>query len=199
MFTGIIETTGKVLEVREEGSNRVFLLNSSLAPELRPDQSLSHNGVCLTVEEVAPPLHRVTAVAETLKKTNLGTWEAGTEVNLERCLVMNGRLDGHLVQGHVDTTGSCLEIREKEGSWEFRFQFDPSFSQLMIEKGSVAVNGISLTAFSVQPGEFTVAIIPYTYQHTNMASLKPGDKVNLEFDMIGKYVRQMMSGQAKND
>lgn len=190
MFTGIIEKTGKVLEVREEGSNRVFLISSDLAPQLKPDQSLSHNGVCLTVEEVSPPLHRVTAVAETLKKTNLASWQAGTEVNLERCLQMNGRLDGHLVQGHVDTTAACKEIFEREGSWEFSFEYDPRFSHLVIEKGSITVNGISLTAFSVKSGGFTVAIVPYTYKHTNMASLKTGELVNIEFDMIGKYVQQ---------
>lgn len=197
MFTGIIETTGKVLEVREEGKNRVFYLSSGLAEHLRPDQSLSHNGVCLTVEEVNPPLHRVTAVAETLGKTTLGTWLPGSEVNLERCLVMNGRLDGHLVQGHVDTTATCTALLEKDGSWEFSFQYDTAFSHLVIEKGSVAVNGISLTAFSVKPGSFTVAIIPYTFTHTNMHVLKTGDRVNLEFDMIGKYVQQQMQANLK--
>ena len=197
MFTGIIETIGKVLEVREEGKNRVFYLSSGLADQLRPDQSLSHNGVCLTVEEVNPPMHRVTAVAETLGKTTLSNWIPGTEVNLERCLVMNGRIDGHLVQGHVDTTATCTAMLEKDGSWEFSFRFDAAFSHLIIEKGSVAVNGISLTVFSVQPGSFTVAIIPYTFTHTNMHALKPGDKVNLEFDMIGKYVQQHMQLTAK--
>ena len=188
MFTGIIETTGHITEVIKNGTNKSFWITSSLAPELKIDQSLSHNGVCLTVEEIKENKYRVTAIEETLKKTSLGAWQPADLVNLERCLQFNGRIDGHLVQGHVDTTATCTKRIEKNGSWEFTFRFPAKFAPYIIEKGSVSVNGISLTAFNVTKKKFTVAIIPYTYTHTNMQSIKEGDKINVEFDMIGKYV-----------
>ncbi len=191
MFTGIIENTGTITAIETMGSNRTFWIESSLAPDLKTDQSVSHNGVCLTVEETIGNRYRVTAIDETLQKTTLGCWQAGTLVNLERCMQLNGRIDGHIVQGHVDTTATCTSLVQKEGSWEFSFEIDPSFATLVIEKGSIAVNGISLTLFNVTGNGFTVAIIPYTYAHTNMNRLKQGDTVNIEFDMIGKYVNRM--------
>jgi riboflavin synthase len=193
MFTGIIESLGKVTEVSTEGTNRTFWIESPLSAELKIDQSVSHNGVCLTVEEVKENLHRVTAIEETLKKTNLGTWKAGEGVNLERCLAMNGRLDGHIVQGHADTTAACIERKELAGSWEFRFEFPKKFSHLVIEKGSISLNGISLTVFNVKKNKFDIAVIPYTYTHTNINSVTPGSRVNIEFDMIGKYVSRISS------
>lgn len=164
------------------------MIESPLSPELKTDQSLSHNGVCLTVESVEDGIHRVSAIEETLKKTNLAAIQAGDLVNLERCLPLNGRLDGHLVQGHVDATARCLEINTREGSWEYRFEFDEQFAALVIEKGSVCLNGISLTAFDVTRNSLKVAIIPYTYQHTNIRLIRTGDRVNIEFDLIGKYL-----------
>ena len=192
MFTGIIESTGLIKEVISNGSNRSFWVSSPLSAELKVDQSLSHNGVCLTIEELNEGCHRVTAIDETLQKTNLGNWETGTVVNLERCLPMNGRLDGHLVQGHVDATGTCITVEEKAGSWEFEFEYPRKFSHLVIEKGSICLNGISLTLFAVKKKKFKVAIIPYTFNHTNIAGLKKGDRVNLEFDIIGKYITNKM-------
>jgi riboflavin synthase len=197
MFTGIIETVGTVREVSHQGANRVFWVESGLADELRPDQSISHNGVCLTVEEVAPPLHRVTAIEETLKKTDLGSWTPGSRINLERCLKIGSRLDGHIVQGHVDTIAVCTAVKEMDGSTEYSFSFDEKFSPLVIEKGSIAVNGISLTCFQTGDGCFSVAIIPYTGDHTNMKDLKKGSTVNIEFDMLGKYaVRNLEWGRS---
>ena len=190
MFTGIIEAMGRVESVISRGTNLTFWVASPLSRELRVDQSVSHNGACLTVEEIRGGEHRVTAIAETLDKTTLGSWAPGTPVNLERCLALGARLDGHLVQGHVDATGVCLDRREKDGSWEFRIGFGDRFAPLVIEKGSISLNGISLTVFDVTTEAFTVAIIPYTFDHTNMQSLRPGDGVNLEFDLIGKYVRR---------
>ena len=193
MFTGIIEHTGVVKSVISNGSNRSFWIESPVSHELKTDQSVSHSGVCLTVEEVADNQHRITAIDETLKKTNLGTWEEGSLVNLERCLVMNGRLDGHLVQGHVDATGTCTGKTIKDGSWEFEISFPRHFAELIIEKGSICLNGISLTAFAVKKKHFNVAIIPYTFEHTNLKTLEPGQTVNLEFDMIGKYLLRRLS------
>lgn len=193
MFTGIIEQVGRVAEVKSQGSNRSFWIESALAGELRPDQSLSHNGVCLTIEETRAGFHRVTAIAETLEKTNLGDWTPGTRVNLERCLQLNGRLDGHFVQGHVDCTATCLDRQDRQGSWEFSFAFPSRFAALIIEKGSVTVNGISLTAFGVKKKKFKVAIIPYTFEHTNIAQVNPGDRVNIEFDLIGKYLQRKLT------
>jgi len=191
MFTGIIESLGKIDTVEAKGTNKTFWVESPISRELKIDQSLSHNGVCLTVEEQKDNLHRVTAIEETLEKSNLGHWQPGDLVNLERCLMMNGRLDGHIVQGHVDTTATCLERQDLQGSWEFRIEFPKKFSRLVIEKGSICLNGISLTIFNVKKTRFDIAVIPYTFEHTNIQSIKPGDKVNLEFDMIGKYVARL--------
>ena len=191
MFTGIIESLGKIRSIDTNGTNKTFWVESSLTAELKVDQSLSHNGVCLTVEEVKDNLHRVTAIQETLEKTNLGTWLPGDLVNLERCMVMNGRLDGHIVQGHVDATATCLTRTDKDGSWEYRFEFPKKFGHLVIEKGSISLNGISLTIFNVKKSKFDIAIIPYTFEHTNIQSVAPGSLVNLEFDLIGKYVHRM--------
>ena len=193
MFTGIIETIGIVKEVISNGSNKSFWVESSLSPEFKPDQSISHNGVCLTVEEVKESLHRVTAIAETLEKTELGNWKAGSFINIERCLSVNGRLDGHFVQGHIDTTGTCIGIKDKEGSWEFEFEFPKKFAELIIDKGSICLNGISLTAFNVKKKSFTVAVIPFTFEHTNIHTITKGDKVNLEFDILGKYILRRLS------
>lgn len=197
MFTGIIETTGVIKEVISNGSNRSFWVESSLSPEFKVDQSVSHNGVCLTVEEINENRHRVTAISETLDKTELSSWSEGHNINIERCLPMNGRLDGHFVQGHVDTTGTCIKRIEKDGSWEFEFEFPGKFAELIIEKGSICVNGISLTAFNVKRKRFTVAIIPYTFEHTNIHRIKEGDNVNLEFDMLGKYLLRRLSLKEK--
>lgn len=192
MFTGIIENTGIISNISEQGQNKTFRIHSGLAPELRTDQSLSHDGVCLTVELVSGEFYQVTAIAETLSKTTLSQWKPGMRVNLERCLQMNGRLDGHMVQGHVDATARCIDRQNQDGSWLFRFEFPPTFRNLIIEKGSVAVNGISLTCFDVTDNAFSVAIIPYTFEHTNIQELLPGLQVNIEFDLIGKYVERMM-------
>jgi riboflavin synthase len=191
MFTGIIESLGRVNAIESKGTNKTFWIASSLSHELKVDQSIAHNGVCLTVEEQKDDLHRVTAIEETLEKSNLGQWQPGDLVNLERCMVMNGRLDGHIVQGHVDTTATCLDRKDLNGSWEFRFEFPKKFSQLVIEKGSICLNGISLTIFNVKKTKFDIAVIPYTFEHTNIHSVNAGNKVNLEFDMIGKYVARL--------
>jgi riboflavin synthase len=193
MFTGIIEATGIVKEVITNGSNRSFWVESPLSPEFKVDQSVSHSGVCLTVEEINGSVHRITAIDETSKKTNLENWVAGTLVNLERCLAINGRLDGHFVQGHVDTTGKCLKRKEKNGSWEFVIEFPEKFAELIVEKGSICFNGISLTAFNVKKNRFTVAIIPYTFVHTNIQQTMKGDLVNLEFDLLGKYITRRLN------
>ncbi len=193
MFTGIIEALGVVKEVVISGSNHSFRIQSPLSTSLKVDQSVSHNGVCLTVEAVEGDNHLVTAIDETIKKTALGQWREGTLVNLERCLALNARLDGHFVQGHVDSTGTCIRKLEKDGSWEFEIAFPSHFAELIIEKGSICVNGISLTAFNVTNNQFTVAIIPYTYEHTNINQVKEGSVVNLEFDLIGKYITRKLS------
>jgi riboflavin synthase len=197
MFTGIIETTGMVKQVIFNGSNKIFWVESSISSQLKTDQSVSHSGVCLTIEEIRENTHRITAIDETLLKTNLGDWKEGTRVNLERCLQLNDRLDGHLVQGHVDTTATCTQRIEKAGSWEFVFAFSKKFAELVIEKGSVCVNGMSLTAFNVKRKSFTVAIIPFTFEHTNIKEVQEGDPVNLEFDMIGKYLLRSLSLKEK--
>jgi len=193
MFTGIVETIGVVKEVISSGSNRIFWIESSISALLKMDQSVSHSGVCLTVEEVKDNLHRITAIDETLQKSNLGSWGKGTLVNLERCLQLNDRIDGHLVQGHVDATGICTKKTDKGGSWEFEFEFPKKFAALMIEKGSISLNGISLTVFEVKKKSFRVAIIPLTFEHTSIKSLNTCDQVNLEFDMIGKYLLRRLS------
>ena len=191
MFTGIIEQLGKVEKLEKTGSNIKLTVSAVLTSELTIDQSLSHSGICLTVENIAGNTYSVTAIEETLKKTNLDSWKEGTIINLERCLRFDGRLDGHIVQGHVDTVGQCIEIIEKNGSWEYIISFDKKFASLIIEKGSISLNGISLTIFNITDNSFTVAIIPYTYEQTNMHTLVVNDKVNIEFDMIGKYVERM--------
>lgn len=191
MFTGIIETLGYVESVLGQGTNKSFWISSAIIDELKVDQSISHDGVCLTVEAIENGKYRVTAIEETLKKTSLSTWLPGTTINLERCMLMNGRLDGHIVQGHVDTTATCIERKDLDGSWEYRFQFSANFAPLVIEKGSISVNGTSLTIFNVTENAFTVAIIPYTYQHTSISGVKVGSEVNIEFDIIGKYVNRM--------
>jgi len=188
MFTGIIETTGFIKNMAVSGSNRSFWIESSISQELRIDQSISHSGICLTVEEVTGNRHKVTAIEETALKTNVNEWKIGDVINLERSLKLDSRLDGHFVQGHVDCTGTCEKISDKDGSYEFQFSFPGKFASLIIEKGSICVNGISLTAFSVKKKSFKVAIIPYTFQHTNLQYLLEGEEVNLEFDMIGKYI-----------
>ena len=193
MFTGIIESLGTIREINTEGSNRSFWIESPISHELKPDQSVSHNGVCLTIEEIKNGAHKISAIKETLRKSNLGNWKIGDQVNLERSLRMNGMIDGHLVQGHVDVAVKCLKKKEKNGSWEFEFELPKKFAALLIEKGSVCINGISLTAFDVKKKSFRVAIIPYTYEHTNMKLLKESDDVNIEFDLVGKYILRKLS------
>jgi riboflavin synthase len=188
MFTGIIETTGIVESIQSNGTNLGFWISSSISDNLKVDQSVSHDGVCLTVEEIKNSRHRVTAILETLEKTNLNTWKKGDTINLERCMQLNGRIDGHIVQGHIDATAFCIDVEEKNGSWEYRFQFPAEYAHLLIEKGSVCVNGISLTAFDIKFNSFKVAIIPYTFNHTNINSIRNGSVVNIEFDVIGKYL-----------
>ena len=193
MFTGIIETQGIIKKITTKGTNKTFWIKSSISSKLKEDQSISHDGVCLTVEEIKGNRHRVTAVAETISKTNLDDWHEGSVINLERCLKINDRLDGHFVQGHVDAVAICIDKKEKDGSWEFSFQFPLKFGQLIIEKGSIVVNGISLTAFNVTPNTFDVAIVPYTYNNTNLNTVSTGQKVNIEFDMLGKYINRKLS------
>jgi riboflavin synthase len=195
MFTGIIETLGEVRDIRHEGDNVHFVISSPFSGELKIDQSVAHNGVCLTVVEVRDGTHTVTAIAETLVKSNLGSLRTGDQVNLERCMPMNGRLDGHIVQGHVDQTAVCTGVRPLDGSWEYSFKYDQTTGNVTVEKGSICINGISLTVFNSTEDSFSVAIIPYTYHHTNMQFLKQGDTVNLEFDIIGKYVARLMQRQ----
>ncbi|MEZ4980310.1 MAG: riboflavin synthase [Saprospiraceae bacterium] len=192
MFTGIIESAGEIIEVKKEGTNLHFTIASAISDELKIDQSLSHDGVCLTVVALSPGNHTVTAIQETLDKTNLGGWSKGRKVNLERAMQMGGRLDGHIVQGHVDTKGEVVEIREVDGSWYFTFQFDKSFAHLLVPKGSVTINGVSLTVVDPSENQFSVAIIPYTFEHTNFHQFRIGDTVNLEFDIIGKYLANLV-------
>ena len=191
MFTGIIESQGLIKKVIESGGIKSFWIRSPLSSKLKQDQSVSHDGVCLTIEEVKNQSHRVTAIEETLKTTTLAQWQSGHLINLERCMKLNARLDGHLVQGHVDTTGICITINEREGSTEYSISYPENFAANIIEKGSITVNGISLTAFNVTKNSFDVAIIPYTRKHTNINKLIPGKNVNLEFDMLGKYIRRI--------
>jgi riboflavin synthase len=193
MFTGIIEATGVISTISVIGTNKTFQIISSLAPELKVDQSLSHDGVCLTVESVTEHTYQVTAIAETLSKSVLSEWRPGSRINLERCVQVNGRLDGHMVQGHVDSPAKCIFRENSQGSWIFRFEFPKSFRNLIIEKGSVAINGISLTCFDVADNAFSVAIIPYTFDNTNIRDLFPESLVNIEFDLIGKYVQRMVN------
>lgn len=191
MFTGIIEAFGQVTLLEKEGKNLHLTLKSPLAKELKIDQSLAHNGVCLTVVDCNPESYTVTAIEETLQKTNLGLLKIGALVNLERAMKLGDRLDGHLVQGHVDLTAKCISQKRLEGSWLFRFSYDNKSPHITIEKGSITVNGVSLTVVDSNENEFSVAIIPYTFEHTNFKSLEEGDLVNLEFDMIGKYLTKL--------
>jgi riboflavin synthase len=196
MFTGIVESVGTIESIEQNGSNKTFRITSPISSELKVDQSVSHNGVCLTIEATTENSHRVTAIEETLVKSNLNDLRAGDVVNLERSMLMHGRIDGHIVQGHVDAFAVCIDKKDLNGSWEYRFAFPEQFGKLVIEKGSIAINGISLTLFNVNSNEFSVAIIPYTFEHTNMKYLNIGSSVNIEFDMIGKYVVKMMSSMS---
>lgn len=193
MFTGIIETLGEIKNIIKEGTNVHFEVGSTMANELKIDQSVAHNGVCLTVVALSENSHTVTAIDETLNKTSLASLQIGNKVNLERCMQMNSRLDGHIVQGHVDQTAKCILINELNGSWEYRFKYNPDLGNVTVEKGSICVNGISLTVVSSEGNEFSVFIIPYTFEHTNLHEVKVGDLVNLEFDIIGKYVARLMN------
>lgn len=192
MFTGIIETLGHVTNLKQEQGNLHITVSSAIANELKIDQSVAHNGVCLTVVAVADGTHTVTAIEETLNKTNIGHFNVGDLVNLERCMQMNARLDGHIVQGHVDQTAICTSYNELDGSWEYTFEYDTSKGNVTVEKGSICVNGISLTVVNSRDNSFSVAIIPYTFEHTNLQNVRVGDTVNLEFDIIGKYVARLM-------
>lgn len=192
MFTGIIETLGTVSDLYPDQGNLHLTISSNLAHELKIDQSIAHNGICLTVVATADGLHTVTAIEETLNKTNLGHLQKGDLVNLERCMRMNDRLDGHIVQGHVDQTATCTAFKELEGSWEYTFQYNAALKNVTVEKGSICVNGVSLTVVNSFENTFSVAIIPYTYEHTNLQQIKEGSVVNLEFDVIGKYVARLM-------
>ena len=193
MFTGIIETLGKVTELRKENGNLHITVQSTITQELKIDQSVAHNGVCLTVIALGDGTHTVTAIEETLNKTSIGHLKVGEPVNLERCMQMNARLDGHIVQGHVDQTATCTKFTELDGSWEYTFHYDSSLGNVTVEKGSICVNGISLTVVNSGPDHFSVAIIPYTYEHTNLHNVREGSVVNLEFDIIGKYVARLMN------
>ena len=188
MFTGIIETLGTVQEIKKEQDNLQITINSAITSELKIDQSVAHNGVCLTVVAIDKNSYRVTAIKETIEKTNLSDWKAGDIVNLERAMKLGDRLDGHIVQGHVDQTGTCIKIEEVNGSWYFTFEYDPALNNLTIEKGSITANGVSLTVVNSKENSFSVAIIPYTYEHTNFKTFKIGSKINLAFDVIGKYI-----------
>ncbi len=191
MFTGIIEDFGKITQLEKENENIHVSIKSDLTPELKIDQSVAHNGVCLTVVKIEDDIYTVTAIKETIDKTNLKTWEVGTKVNLERAMKLGARLDGHIVQGHVDQVGTCIGITEEGGSWVFDFEYDFSSRNITIEKGSITVNGTSLTVINSGINRFSVAIIPYTYEHTNFHTLEIGSMVNLEFDVVGKYISKM--------
>lgn len=191
MFTGIIESMGQIRKIEKEGDNIHFSLSCEFLDELKIDQSLAHNGVCLTVVAIEGGVYTVTAIKETLKRTNLSDWKVGDKVNLERCMPINGRLDGHIVQGHVDTLATCTEVYELDGSWEFVFSYNTD--DVTVEKGSVTVNGTSLTVVRSENELFSVHVIPYTYHHTVFQFIKKGDQVNIEFDIIGKYVAKLLN------
>lgn len=193
MFTGIIESLGEITAIEKSGANIDFTISSEISHELKIDQSVAHNGVCLTVVALADDWHKVTAVEETLLKTNLGKLKEGNVVNLERCMVANGRFDGHIVQGHVDQIGKCINKEDRDGSWLFDFEYDPSLGNVTVEKGSICINGISLTCFNSTDNSFSVTIIPYTMEHTSFKTLNADDTVNLEFDIIGKYVSKLLN------
>ncbi|MCW3075731.1 MAG: riboflavin synthase, alpha subunit [Bacteroidetes bacterium] len=195
MFTGIIETLATVNKIEAEGTNIHFTFSSGITHELKVDQSVSHNGVCLTVTKIVNTLYTVTAIQETLMKTNLGALKPGDEVNLERCMSANGRFDGHIVQGHVDTTALCTQVKDLNGSYEFSFTYDKNINHITVEKGSITVNGVSLTVVNSDVCSFSVCIIPYTFENTNFKNIIKGSKVNLEFDIVGKYVAKLMANR----
>ena len=192
MFTGIIEAMGQVQAIREEGTNKHFTISAPFTNELQVDQSVAHNGICLTVIDISGTSYTVTAIDETLQKTNLNSLQVGNKINLERCMSANGRFDGHIVQGHVDQVAVCESVEDQNGSWVFTFRYDPTLGNVTVEKGSITVNGISLTVVNSQEDRFSVAIIPYTFEHTNLHQVQPGSTVNLEFDIIGKYVARLL-------
>ncbi|TXE11510.1 riboflavin synthase [Algoriphagus aquimarinus] len=194
MFTGIIEAFGTIRNITHDGTNVHFDIDSALSSELKIDQSLAHDGVCLTVVQTTPDSYRVTAIDETIQKTNLSQWKVDKKVNLERCMPANGRFDGHIVQGHVDQVGKVKGITDQNGSWVFDLEFEHGLGNVTVEKGSITINGTSLTCFNSGPGRFSVAIIPYTFEHTNFHQLVPGDLVNLEFDILGKYIQRITKG-----
>jgi len=191
MFTGIVEEVGEIVEIKKDKGNLDISVAAVMTSELKIDQSVAHNGVCLTVVAIKDKSYQVTAIHETLEKSNLSTLKVGNHVNLERGIILGARLDGHLVQGHVDQTAECISIKEENGSWIFTFNYDPSLGNVTIEKGSITINGVSLTVVNSEHHNFSVAIIPYTYKHTTFNNLKQGDSVNLEFDVIGKYVKRL--------
>jgi riboflavin synthase len=191
MFTGIIETLGLIKEIKKENSNVHITMNSSISSELQIDQSIAHNGICLTVVAIKDNFYTVTAINETIKKTNLAEWKVGDRVNLERAMKLGDRLDGHIVQGHVDQIGTCITANQTDGSWLYTFEYDEKLNNITIEKGSITVNGVSLTVVNSKNNQFSVAIIPYTHEHTNFKTFKVGTKINLEFDVIGKYVSRL--------
>jgi riboflavin synthase len=193
MFTGIIENVGRVSHIGLEGTNRRFTIESDISRELKIDQSVAHNGVCLTVVEANSKGHTVIAVEETLNKSTLALWNVGDEINLERCMLNNGRFDGHIVQGHVDQVATVSRVKTLEGSWLYDFEYDPSLGNVTVEKGSISIDGVSLTCFNSRKNGFTVTIIPYTHEHTSFHLLAEGQKVNLEFDIIGKYVKKLLT------
>lgn len=198
MFTGIIEALGEIKKVSRDRQNRVFFIKSSISSQLKIKESLNHNGICLTVEDIQKDIYRVTAINETLEKTNAAAWRENDFINLERAMKINDRLDGHIVQGHVDGTGICIKKKNKKGSVEFIFQYNKTFAPLIIEKGAICVNGASLTAFNLLNDTFTVAIIPYTFEHTNFQYLKKNNTVNLEFDILGKYISRIAKINSAN-
>jgi riboflavin synthase len=195
MFTGIIEDLGLVKKIEKEGSNLNLWLEARITPELKIDQSLAHNGVCLTVVEIEGSIYKVTAIEETLIKTNLSTLKVGEEVNLERCMTFGARVDGHMVYGHVDSVGTCIGRKENEGSWLYTIEFPSKYKNLIVEKGSVSLNGTSLTVFNVTQNSFSVAIIPYTFEHTSIKNVQIDSKINLEFDIFGKYVEKHLENR----
>jgi riboflavin synthase len=198
MFTGIIEQTGTVKSIEARGSNLIFSISAMFLPELKVDQSVAHNGVCLTITDIDADAYSVTAVAETLTKTNLGNLRVGDTINLERCMPANGRFDGHFVQGHVDALSECIHIQDMDGSWLFTFAFDHAYAGLLVEKGSITLNGVSLTIFNITGNTFQVAIIPYTFAHTSFKHLHLYDKVNTEFDILGKYIQRQLNLQSNS-
>ena len=195
MFTGIIETLGIIKDLKKDNDNLDITISSAITEELKIDQSVAHNGVCLTVVEIKNNEYTVTAIRETIQKTNLGNWKIGDVINLERGMKLGDRLDGHIVQGHVDQTGTCKWVEEANGSWYFTFEYDSKFNNITIEKGSITVNGVSLTVLNSKENEFSAAIIPYTFDHTNFKNVKIGTKINLEFDVVGKYVARLYSSR----